>query len=54
MLSVDEDGGETTVLANQSTHGTKSQYYLVPAAGHNIHTDNPDQLSKLILEDIFS
>ena len=49
VLFVEEDAGQKCVNSNKNK---QSRYHKVANADHNIHMDNPIELSQLILQDL--
>jgi cardiolipin-specific phospholipase len=52
VFHVEDQAGKECVLLSQKIHGQKSRYYIVPNADHNMHMDNPEEFSKMILDDL--
>ena len=48
----DSDFGKKCVEVNCIKHPGESKFHLVPNSGHNMHMDNPQALTNLILNDI--
>ena len=54
MLKAEEDAAQICVFKHKTKFGNRSNFYLIPRAGHNLHIDNPGSLADHLIQDVFA
>ena len=52
MLEIEDPAASLVLEQNKKIHGSNSNFYKVSKANHAMHTDNPQELSEFIMEDL--